>query len=53
MMWIQAFVFITIYDKTFQKMTESLHKDKLHVYDLQENIEKRRKNVKRKYRHKK
>ena len=41
------------HDKAFQKVANRLHEDKLRVYDLQQKIEKLRKSVERKHRHKK
>lgn len=41
------------HENVFQKVTVRLHKDELRVYELQQKIEKLRKNVNRKHRHKK
>ena len=41
------------HDKAFQKVANRLHEDELRVYDLQQKIEKLRKSVERKHRHKK
>lgn len=41
------------HEKAFQKVTNRLHEDELRVYELQQKIEKLRKNVERKHRHKK
>ena len=41
------------HDKAFQKVADRLHEDELRVYDLQQKIEKLRKSVDRKHRHKK
>lgn len=40
------------HEKAFQKVADRLHKDELRVYDLQQKIEKLRKNVEKKYRRK-
>lgn len=39
--------------KTFQKVAARLHEDELRVYELQQKIEKLRKSVEKKHRHKK
>ena len=41
------------HDKAFQKMAVRLHEDELRVYELQQKIEKLRKSVEKKHRHKK
>lgn len=41
------------HDIAFQKIAGRLHKDELRVYELQEKIEKLRKNVEKKHRYKK
>lgn len=41
------------HEKAFQKVATRLHEDELCVYDLQQKIEKLRKSVEKKYRHKK
>jgi len=41
------------HDKAFQMVANRLHEDELRVYDLQQKIEKLRKSVERKHRHKK
>lgn len=41
------------HDKSFLKVANRLHEDELRVYELQQKIEKLRKNVERKHRHKK
>ena len=41
------------HENIFQKLAVRLHEDELRVYELQQKIEKLRKNVNRKHRHKK
>lgn len=41
------------HDKAFQNVANRLHEDELRVYDLQQKIEKLRKSVEKKHRHKK
>lgn len=41
------------HENAFQKVADRLHEDELRVYELQQKIEKLRKNVERKHRHKK
>ena len=41
------------HDKAFQKVAGRLHEDELRVYELQQKIEKLRKSVEKKHRHKK
>ncbi|MBD5516065.1 MAG: hypothetical protein HDR06_15850 [Lachnospiraceae bacterium] len=41
------------HDKAFQKVAIRLHEDELRVYELQQKIEKLRKSVEKKHRHKK
>ena len=41
------------HDKAFQNVADRLHEDELHVYELQQKIERLRKSVEKKYRHKK
>lgn len=41
------------HEKAFQEVAARLHKDELRVYELQQKIEKLRKNVEKKHRHKK
>ena len=41
------------HDKAFQKVANRLHEDELRVYELQQKIEKLRKSVEKKHRHKK
>lgn len=41
------------HDKAFQKVAVRLHEDELRVYELQQKIEKLRKSVEKKHRHKK
>ena len=41
------------HEKAFQKVAVRLHEDELRVYELQQKIEKLRKSVERKHRHKK
>ena len=41
------------HENIFQKVAVRLHEDELRVYELQQKIEKLRKNVNRKHRHKK
>ena len=41
------------HENAFQKVADRLHEDELRVYELQQKIEKLRKNIERKHRHKK